>query len=203
MGNFIWLLTTLKILSEPDPQHNSYCALLLTKVRPVTEDKKRIQELVKTVDKLTLDNTEINKQKETAIAQLSAAKDSSATLDLNHQESLSKIEDLRKEVATVTQENDDLKISKIELQSIIEKYKNNASAVPIGAIVIELTEGETKVVDMVCAAESERLKKEITPDILLKNVFFFIVVKGPHDVFSAPISLQKIRQLSEPSKQTE
>ena len=174
--------------------------LALSKVRPGTEDKKRIQDLIKAVDKLTLENEELKQQKDTVANQLSFAKNSLESLNADQSDSEVKIENLRGELSSLEHEIGEVKNINESLVSIIERYKNNASPVPDGAILVELSESETKVLDMVCNSESERMKKDITPGMLLKNVFFFILVKGPHDVFSAPISLQKIRQLSEPTQ---
>lgn len=71
---------------------------------------------------------------------------------------------------------------------------------PEGAILIQLTDKEIKVLQTIAQEETARTKKPVTIDLLMKNVFFYILVNGPHDVFSAPVSIKRIREILAPQQ---
>jgi signal transduction histidine kinase len=81
------------------------------------------------------------------------------------------------------------------LQNEIENLRKATNS-PDGAVMVLLTPSEHKVIKAICDEESKRTGKPVTPEILFKNVFFFVLINGPHDMFSAPVALRKIQELS-------
>ncbi|HOI01090.1 MAG TPA: hypothetical protein PLE85_11210 [Bacteroidales bacterium] len=59
------------------------------------------------------------------------------------------------------------------------------------------------VMDTTCKGESERLGKEITPDILLLQMFLSYYIHGEHEHFPFYFSRRELRELAEYYKQAE
>lgn len=59
------------------------------------------------------------------------------------------------------------------------------------------------VMDTTCKGESERLSKEITPDILLLQMFLSYYIHGEHEHFPFYFSRRALRELAEYYKQAE
>lgn len=103
------------------------------------------------------------------------------------------------DVARLQAENANL-ISRIELQkqTIVDKdneiarLQENTSG---SVIDFDFKENEIKVIDSICEAESKRTGEDVTRAKLLKNIFFFVLINGPHDMFSVPPQIRKMREM--------
>jgi exonuclease III len=62
--------------------------------------------------------------------------------------------------------------------------------------IINLTPLEKYLFDVVCAQETKRLKKEITPEIVIKNIFNLYMAYGPADFFPRPYSNSELKALN-------
>ena len=154
------------------------------------EDKARINELIGNVDTLTLSNDEMKLQ----------------IAELTEKNTLLK-EQVYNSGNTKTQSESIIAEQKIKLQNqntTIENMsneiailRNDSGAIPEGSVLVNLTPKTLAVINEICRLESERMEQEVTPDLLFKNVFFFVIKNGPHDMFKVPISVQRIREISD------
>lgn len=105
----------------------------------------------------------------------------SIELENAYKDFLLKLENYKKDVVELQNINNDLKLEKnslIEnLAGLTPSYNNDSE------IIIELTEPEKAVMNEVTKRESERTKKQITPQIIFRDLFNTYMVKGASDVF--------------------
>lgn len=160
--------------------------LALSKGKPNSDLQKKVDQL----------STEIAKLQE----ELKKAKE--ANLELNGEVSGSE-----EKFGNLQTEKNKLEEEVMELQNQISEYQGKLeqstrdlqtareNKLPDNAILIQLSDKEKRVLDTIGEEESKRTGKTVTNEILLKNVFFFILVNGPHDVFSAPVHIKKLREM--------
>ncbi len=154
------------------------------------EDKARIKELIGEVDTLTISNDEMKVQ----IAELTEKNTGLKELVYNSGNSKTLSD------TAITELNQKLQNQNttIENQSMeIAMLRKDSDALPEGSVLVNLTPKTLAVINEICRLESERMEQEVTPDLLFKNVFFFVIKNGPHDMFKVPISVQRIREISD------
>jgi hypothetical protein len=163
--------------------------LALSKVKPDVNSQKRIQELVGQVDLLTIDNDKLIKANDMLVGNNKQLQE-----DLSNSVSTDLIEEKNNAIDLLKREKQNLYEEKARIEGKLLSFRQN-NAIPEGGMIVILNPGEKKVIDATAKAETERTGAEVTPGLLLKNVFFFVLVNGPHDVFKAPVSIQQIREL--------
>lgn len=70
-----------------------------------------------------------------------------------------------------------------EIEKVVEKSLSQND------VLIQFTDQHTEILQAICKNESIRVKKDITPDLLLKKMFVDYVKYGPMDFFSMPASI--------------
>jgi predicted RNase H-like nuclease (RuvC/YqgF family) len=158
-------------------------------------DHKKLQELTQRVPELETQLKEKDDQIARLQQELSQLKE---THDQEIQVMTSRLQLLQNEVNNQGENQNmvaDLNLIIADLKSENATLKSKAP-LPPGAVLVILKPSEEKVIDHICQQETNRTGKEVTADTLLKNVFFFILVNGPHDVFAAPVSIKKIQELT-------
>lgn len=169
--------------------------LALSKVKPNIEAKKQIEELQDKIQTLTQENNNLG--------------NSINAMKVAHEQ---EIEELNNQLSSVSCSD---KSELDRLQSIISIQKQNIadlnaelinirSLPPADHATLIFNTNEKKVIDQICIDESARTGQNVTPQLLLKTVFFFILINGPHDVFKSNITISKIKEiLSSPDKQAD
>lgn len=160
--------------------------LALSKVKPGLDAKKQIEQLTDKLNTLSNENASLTNK----INELSMA----------HEEEIGSL----RERLTENDGSFDLEIA--QLHKVIDDQKQRilileaelTAQQSADALLIDLLPAEKTVIADLAANESKAVGKLITPAMLLKNVIFFILKNGPHDVFHSEISISRIKQLMAP-----
>lgn len=104
-----------------------------------------------------------------------------------------------KEISNLQKKFDDLLMENLKLLEApakeVEKFVEVERKLEKNQILIEFQEVEELLIKTVCEAESNRTKKIITPELLLKNMFVSYLIKGTHDHFPIPFSNSELKKL--------
>lgn len=160
--------------------------LALSKVKPNIEAKKQIEELQDMNQTLTQENTNLGN----SINAMKLSHDYEIA-DLNNQ--LSSISGSDK--SEQARLNSIISIQKQNIADLNAEISNLRSLPASDPSTIIFNANEKKVIDQICKDESARTGQNVTPELLLKTVFFFILINGPHDVFKSNITISKIKQI--------
>lgn len=180
---------------EPMPVNRLIMACITkaaSNMRPDSNPKdiEELNKLRKEVEFLNQAIGDLNRENKLLSEQLAESKNQ---LTSGSEQTLEEIASLKKALEA------EKAVTTLQKQSIEDQkatIENLRGRMPDHSVIVILTDSQQKVIHHICSLESERTKSEVTPELLLKNVFFHILVNGPHDVFSVPVSISKIRELS-------
>lgn len=159
--------------------------LALSKVKPDVSSQKLIAELKSQNSELTNANNmllENNKQLHLEL------EEGSLSPELVN-EAEEKANKLNSSLEITLQDN-------LRLKTENDALRAASGSIPENSVLVNLTTKTIAVILEICKAESERTGSVVTPDLLFKNVLFFVIKNGPHDIFKAPISVERIREIS-------
>ena len=154
------------------------------------DDKKRIQELVGQVDQLTEDNDKLKLANDMLVRNNKKLQE-----DLSNSFSASLIDEKNEAIDQLEHDKKKLYEEKARIEGELLSFRQSNS-IPANSVLVSLTEKSIAVIHEICKNESERMNSEVTPDLLFKNVMFHVIANGPHDMFKAPISVKRIREIS-------
>ena len=179
VGQFlVKAVTTAMSIKRPDSNPN---------------DTAEIQKLKKELADAITENQNITNSKGTDSAQL---KEEIQKLRTELREKNLMLTELSLDCENIEKQLSDCRHENITFSKEIETLKQKLS-LPDGSIIVSLTKAESTIIDYVCTGETERTGKEVTPELLLKNVFAHVIRYGPHDMFKMPIALKKLQELNE------
>jgi hypothetical protein len=171
-------------------------ALSNTKPTSSAGDAKTITTLQQQVEDLTIRNEQISAENSAVQARISELESMLAQAGAADHRDLT-ISGLESANADLEAKNTDLIRIRSEFENEVAGLKAalKAAGIPAGSVPVQLTDKELKILDHISALESKRTGQQVSVAILLKNVFFYVLVNGPHDMFKVPVGIEQLREV--------
>lgn len=147
--------------------------LALSKAKPNIEIKKQIEQLQDKLNTLSEENHNLN--------------NTISTMKLIHQQEVDELQSTAAESVSAASGNSNAELERhktiIKSQSdkidALEEQIRNSADIPSDMMLVNVTENEKKVFDLITAMIKEKTQKDVSPGGMLKSVFFDVVRFGP------------------------
>lgn len=170
--------------------------LALSKAKPNLESKKIIDQLQ---DKLNTCQSEVDRLNNEILSLKAVhAKELDERSQSFNQSSESNVVEFERLNKIIAEQKQRILI----LESDSDQQNKSLLIALENGILVNLSLPEKTLVTDLAEKESLASGKSVTPAMLIKSVFFFVIFHGPHDVFHSQVSLYHIKKLLAPTTET-